>query len=287
MSGSCELEKLNRLLGNFESVKISQAVKKVYMVKKNNACFDDVYNELINDDEIRIRDLGVQLYPYSLQGEYSKYFNGKANVEFNNQFIVLELEELNMKKNLRGVILNLLMMRVSQDMYLSPKNQMKICGIDEGWDLMRGGSATQEFMETGYRRARKYNGSFITITQRIQDYYANEGAQACLTNSDSVFMLKQKPESVDQLKEDKKLSLSNFGLELVKSIHTRKGIYSEIYIKSNGVETPVRLMVDPYSSLVYTTDPKDFQMVEDYKAMGYPTHEAIEKVLEIKRRLAA
>ena len=174
------------------------------------------------------------------------------------------------------------MIRISQEMYLSPKSQYKICGIDEGWDLMRGGSSTQEFIETGYRRARKYHGSFITITQRIQDFYANAGAEACLTNSDSVFTLKQKPESVDQLKNDSKLALTDYGLELVKSIHTKKGKYSEIYVKTSTSQAPVRLMVDPYTSLVYTTDPKDFQRIDDYKAMGYKIEDAIYKVMEEK-----
>lgn len=271
-------------LSNLERMHIGQAVKYVYMQNGREACFDDVYHELLRSDELVIKNLGVQLQPYSRDGAYSKYFNGKANVEFNNQFIVLELEELNQKKELRGVIMNLLMLRISQDMYLSPKSQLKFCGMDEAWDLMRGGSTTQDFMETGYRRARKYNGSFITITQRVQDYYANEGATACLTNSDWQFMLKQKPESIDQLKDDKKLSLTDFQMEVIKSVKTKKGVYSEIFIKSNGIGTPVRLTVDPYTNLVYTTDPNDFQLIEDFKKQGYEIHEAITKALEFKQR---
>lgn len=271
-------------LSNLERMHISNAVKKVYINKQQEACFDDVYHELIKSDDILIRNLGVQLEPYSKTGIYSRYFNAPANVEFKKQFIVLELEDLNQDKELRNVIMQLLMIRISQDMYLSPKNQLKICAMDEAWDLMRGGSSTQDFMETGYRRARKYHGSFITITQRIQDYYANEGATACLVNSDWQFMLKQKEESIDQLKNDSKLALSEFQMDVIKSVRTKKGVYSEIFIKANGIGTPVRLAVDPYTNLTYTTDPRDFQLIEDFKAQGYPIEQAISMALEYKQQ---
>jgi conjugal transfer ATP-binding protein TraC len=274
-------------LTNLEVTYVGMIINKVWAEKGRKACFDDVYQELLKHEEVLVRNLGIQLEPYSKGGTYSRYFNGEANVDFNNQFVVLELEELNMRPDLRNVIFSILMQRISQEMYLGNKKQLKICGIDEGWDLLRGGSRTQEFIETGYRRARKYNGAFITITQRIQDYYANEGATACLTNSDWQFMLKQKEESIDQLKDDKKLSLSEWQMELIKTVKTRKGIYSDIFIKANGIGTPVRLVVDPYSNLVYTTDPKDFQLIEDFKSSGYETHEAISKVLELKEQSAA
>lgn len=274
-------------LTNLEVTYVGMIINKVWAEKGRKACFDDVYQELLKHEEVLVRNLGIQLEPYSKKGTYSRYFNGEANVNFNNQFVVLELEELNMRPDLRNVIFSILMQRISQEMYLGNKKQLKICGIDEGWDLLKEGSQTQEFIETGFRRARKYNGAFITITQRIQDYYANEGATACLTNSDWQFMLKQKEESIDQLKDDKKLSLSEWQMELIKTVKTRKGIYSDIFIKANGIGTPVRLVVDPYSNLVYTTDPKDFQLIEDYKSSGYETHEAISKVLELKEQSAA
>lgn len=270
-------------LSNLEKMYIGSAVREVYREKHSMGCFDDVYQLLIDNPKEEIHNLGVQLEDYSLNGAYSRYFNGKANVEFNKNFIILELEELNQKKGLRFVIMNLLMLRIGQDMYLSPKNQLKICAIDEAWDVMKGGTSTQEFIETGYRRARKYRGSFITITQRIQDYYENEGATACLTNSEWQFMLKQKEEAIDQLKEDKKLSLSDYQMDIIKTIRTKGGVYSEIFIKSDGIGTPVRLIVDPFSALIYTTKPEDFQLIEDFKAQGYSIEQAIHKVLEYKR----
>lgn len=99
-------------------------------------------------------------------------------------------------------------------------------------------------------------------------------------------MLKQKEESIDQLKEDKKLSLSDYQMEIIKSIKTKKGLYSEIFIKSDGVATPVRLAVDPFSNLAYTTDPNDFQLIEDLKNTGLPIEKAIWRALEIKQQVA-
>ncbi len=42
----------------------------------------------------RIRDLAIMLEPYTATGVYARYFEGKANVDFSNDFIVIENEEL-------------------------------------------------------------------------------------------------------------------------------------------------------------------------------------------------
>lgn len=49
----------------------------------------------------RIRDLGVQLFSYTEDGAYGRYFDGPMNINFRSNFIVLELEELRSKKDLR------------------------------------------------------------------------------------------------------------------------------------------------------------------------------------------
>lgn len=272
-------------LSNLEKMYVGAAVKQAYKNHGRHACFDDVYHLLLAHEKVDVQNLGLQLEPYSKDGVYSRYFNGVANVEFSGQFIILELEELNQKIELRNVMMNLLMVRIGQDMYLTPKHQLKICAIDEAWDVMREGSSSQEFITTGYRRARKYKGSFLTITQRIQDYYAHEGTKACLVNSEWQFMLKQKEESIEQLKEDKKLSLSDYQMEIIKSIKTKAGLYSEIFIKSDGVATPVRLAVDPFSTLAYTTEPNDVQLLDDLKSTGLSIEKAIWKALEIKGQM--
>ena len=96
-------------------------------------------------------------------------------LELDRDFIVLELEELKAKKDLQAVVLLMLMYRITREMYLT-RERRKLVIVDEAWELLRG-VATGEFLEAGYRRARKYNGAFITGTQSIEDYTKSAGRQ--------------------------------------------------------------------------------------------------------------
>ena len=103
---------------------------------------------------------------------------GLRLIDFGADLIVLELEELKSKKDLQTVVLLIVMYRITREMYFS-RDRKKIVIIDEAWDLLSGG-ATAEFIEAGYRRARKYKGAFMSATQGIDDYYRNPAAKAAL-----------------------------------------------------------------------------------------------------------
>ncbi|ORP14430.1 hypothetical protein B7943_12470, partial [Vibrio cholerae] len=75
-----------------------------------------------------------------------------------------ELEELKGRKHLQQVVLLQLIYQIQQEMYLGERDRRKIVFIDEAWDLLTQGDVGK-FIETGYRRFRKYGGSAVTVTQ--------------------------------------------------------------------------------------------------------------------------
>ena len=104
------------------------------------------------------------------KGEYGRFFNGHNNIRFKNRFTVLELEELKGRKHLQQVVLLQLIYQIQQEMYLGEQDRRKIVFIDEAWDLLTQGDVGK-FIETGYRRFRKYGGSAVTVTQSVNDLY--------------------------------------------------------------------------------------------------------------------
>ena len=54
-------------------------------------------------------------------------------------------------------------------------------------------------VEEAARRARKYGGSLGTATQSADDYYGSAQMEAAFNCSDWVFLLRQKPESIEML----------------------------------------------------------------------------------------
>ncbi len=226
----------------------------------------------------RIRDMGVQLYPYSSDGPYGKYFSGPANVNFESDFIVLELEELSAKKDLQAVVMFLLMYKITQEMYLT-RDKIKLCVIDEAWSLLGAGSSG-DFIESGYRRARKYKGSFITATQSVQDYWMSKASEAALNNSDWMFLLRQKPESVLALEKADKLVLDEHMKDMLLSIKTQAGAYSEVFVHAGQMGHGVgRVMMDPFSLLLVSSKAEDYEAIRRYRMQGLSVPQAIEAVL--------
>jgi len=295
-------------LNDYEKSQIEIHLRSVYYEKGNAMTMDDLAYSLINncerggpnpranDPEYKamvaalpaeerdkvcdpaIRRLGVQLVSYTTDGAYGRYFNGPANIEFKSNFIVLELEELASKPDLQAVVMFLLMYKITDAMYLT-RDQTKLCIIDEAWALLSGGNSGT-FIETGYRRARKYKGSFITGTQSIQDYSKSPAAEAALNNADWMFMLRQKPESIESLQKAGKLLLDEELKKMLLSVTTRHGAFSEVLIhcgqKGYGIG---RVFLDPFSLLMTSSAADDFEAVNAYRRQGLPVTEAIESVL--------
>jgi conjugal transfer ATP-binding protein TraC len=227
--------------------------------------------------DTRVRDMGVQLYPYRSHGSYGKYFNGPHTVNFNSNMVVLELEELKSKKDLQAVALFILMYRITQEMYLAPRDQPKVVIMDEAWDLLTGGQSG-EFIEAGYRRARKYGGGFLTGTQGINDYERSVAALASMENADWIFMLRQKQESIARL--ETKLAFTPHMVDLVASLRTEQGSYSEIFVSCGQAGYGVGVFsMDKFSQLMGSANARDFTAVRDKQALGMTMAEAIDAVL--------
>lgn len=226
----------------------------------------------------RIRDLGVQLFPYTSDGPYGRYFQGETNINFDSDLIVLELEELAAKKDLQAVIMFLLMYRITQSMYLT-RDRPKICILDEAWALLGGGNSG-DFIENGYRRARKYNGSFCAATQGVGDFSLSRSAEAAFNNADWLFLLRQKPESILALEKSDKLFMDESMKDMLMSIKTVQGSYSEVFVHGGQMGHGIgRVLFDPFSLLLVSSKAEDFEAVRYYRSCGYSIVEALEAVL--------
>lgn len=227
----------------------------------------------------RLVDLGVQFLPYAKGGAYSTFFEGKANINFDNPFIVLELEQLNSRKALQSVVLMILMYMINLEMRKGERSQTKLVIIDEAWDLMGQGNSAA-FIEAGYRRARKLNGSFFTGTQNPGDYWKNPTAKAALDNADCVFLLSMKPTSLSEIKKEGLLGLDDSEFKMLSSLRPKAGVYSEVMVRI-GDEPPSvnRLLLDPFSLLLMSTHPRDLAAIKHHRDRGLTAREAISEVL--------
>jgi conjugal transfer ATP-binding protein TraC len=228
----------------------------------------------------RIADLGRSLMPYTAEGSYGRWFTGPANVNFDSNFILLEMDHLSSKPELRAVVLMLLMYLIAQNIYMGRKEFPKLCLLDEAWDLMRTG-ATSKFIEGLYRKVAKHGGAVVTATQGVDDYYGSETAEAALKNADWMFLLQQKEESIEQISRSGKLILDDSMKRELRSVRRVGNQYSEIFIKATDYPPTVgRLFADPYSLLLSSTSPSEVQALEDLQSRGMTVDEAIQHMLK-------
>ena len=257
-----------------------QAIISSLQTNQTNSTYTTVYDKLIesSDETGLAKLLAESIKSYTAHGIFGRYFEGNANLDINNDFMVLELEELQGKGSLKFVVLLILMLKITQDMYLSERSQRKICIIDEAWDLMAGGN-TGKFIVTGYRRARKYNGSFMTITQRIDDYAANATTAACYDNAAIKIMLMQGlPKTIE---------LDDYTKKMLQSLKSEAGVYSELIIDiaDSGIKAKCRFIVDDYTQMLYSTKAEDITLLKQIKdAENLDTPIALERLISIRNQ---
>lgn len=260
---------------------LEQATNEAFKQYGNETTITDIANYLLSLNDIQAQDLGKMLYPYTKSGVYGKYFNTKANVNLDNNIIVIELEELKEKKELQSVVVQMLIINITNKMFLGDRKTPFNIVFDEAWDLLRA-KQSEVFIETLARRLRKYRGSLVVGTQSVNDFYACAGAQAAWDNSDWNCFLSQKEESIAQLKNSKRILLDAYKEKVINSVKTEQGKYAEVLINGADGYAVGKLLLDPFSGLLFSTKPEDYAAVKELNQKGYSITEAIESLIKTR-----
>lgn len=238
---------------------------------------DFIAERCLASDDKRITDIGTQLYPFTQGGAYGRYFNTN-NISFKNRLTVLELDELQGRRHLRQVILLQLIYQIQQTVFLGDRNVPKILLIDEAWDLLKDGEVST-FMEHAYRKFRKSNARAVICTQSVNDLYSNTVGRAIAENSATMLLLGQTSESIESVKKAGYLAMPDGGFDILKTVNTIPGVYSEIFIKTKMGMGVGRLVVGEFQKLLYSTDPVDVNAINRYRGGGMNVTEAIHSVM--------
>jgi len=255
--------------------RISEAITRAFKSRQRNAGMQDVVealeqialeekNEKGEYDQL-LSDLIVSLYAFgNPEGEYYKYFNGDNNLQFNSDFVVLELEQIDSKKHLKSVVLAAIAHIINTEFFLSgDRKQKKILAIDEAWSIMDN-AVVMSFIETVARRIRKHNGALGIITQTIADFSKNAATKAIFETSAWKMFLMQSADSIASANSSGNFHFSNTILALLNTIKSRPPFYSEVLIKNDGGGFFVgRLITDKTSHWIYTNHPEDMSKIYD------------------------
>ncbi|EOW5612674.1 TraC family protein [Escherichia coli O84:H51] len=156
----------------------------------------------------------------------------------------------------------------------------KLNVIDEGWRLLDfKNHKVGEFIEKGYRTARRHTGAYITITQNIVDFdsdKASSAARAAWGNSSYKIILKQSAKEFakyNQLYPDQFLPLQR---DMIGKFGAAKDQwFSSFLLQVENHSSWHRLFVDPLSRAMYSSDGPDFEFVQQKRKEGLSIHEAV------------
>lgn len=232
-----------------------------------------VYEWLLNHSDERSRDLAFQLESYAI-GRYSRWFSGPRQVNLDNNLVVVELERLKQDPQLQAAVLTLIISTVTKEMYLSGTSVPKLLAIDEAWDLL-GNVKTGKFIETAFRRIRKYNGIAGVITQSFQDFDKSEAAKASIDNAAWTFILQQKASSIEHALATKRIE--DWQVEMLRGVKSGPG-FSEVYVSSDSGSGLYRFVSDRHTYYTFTTAPADKNRIKQLTDAGLSMAEAIDKL---------
>ena len=106
-----------------------------------------------------------------------------------------------------------------------------------------------------------------------------EKRKGILENSAWTVLLKQDPKTLHTFEKSETFRDM---LPLIQSIKLVKGKYAEALLFATGLKTVGRLVLDPYSQALYSTERDDYNFLEKKKEEDIPSNEAVHILAENK-----
>lgn len=219
------------------------------------------------------QDLVEKLTLFYGDGPYAAIFDGKLQVDWENDFTVLEIQRMATSSALSVVTLSLFRQIDMYCKYKLSKERKKIIAVDEAWATLSSPTAAAA-LAGFYREMRKYNAGCLLISQTVKDFVkilnAEEKGSAdsqdgILENTSHYFFLACS-ESDYRLARDQ-LAFTDEEIDLWSSLASLPPLYSEVFYRmrtSTGqyYSGVFRLFASSVSLWIATSNPNDFSLRE-------------------------
>ena len=234
--------------------------------------------EIAQNEELvkAAKQMSFNLCEFARKGQHGPLFNGlRENKWQDDSLVVLEMEALKQSPSLMSVVSLQVINTMTQEMYLGDRSIKKINIFDEVASMFNSSNRLGDVVEDGYRRARKYNGSFGTIFQSVMDTKLF-GRVGDVMRMNAAFKFYLESDVYQEAIDAKVLNYSGLAAELLKSIKSNKPNYSELFADTPGGAGIMRLIVGPFGMGLATTDANEVSEIESYQKQGASIEDALE-----------
>lgn len=239
---------------------LSIAVRKAFAAKPGSEIFlsdlEAALRSLAPEAPVA-RELAVCLSDFAGRGPYARFFDGPNELDFGNPFVAIDLAGAALEDAVASILIMAIMHYIADSARRWPHEE-KYLVIDEAWTLLRSPAAAR-FIVNVSRTARKNRLSLVVVSQQVTDFEGPTG-QAIVDQAPYKVFLRQNAQAITAAQSF--LGLTAREVELYQSVDTVKGRFSEMLVKTPESTGVARLVPDPFTYWLTTTDPKDKVILE-------------------------
>lgn len=262
------------------------ALLAAWKKQKNQLCIDDVLDALkdilhspVGRNDRRLKDLLVLLGKYGKDGLYGTLCNGPTPKFNKSMFTVFELGGFESNPQLLIIVMFVMIVIIQGQFYHSDRRIKKQCNFDEIWRaLMKSSNPLMaNFIEQGWRTARKYLAGFSGVTQQLSDTENTAQGRAIAACSDTKFIMKQG--AFKEYVAEHPTLFTPLQQRVIESFGEAKlQGFSDFMLQCGGVYTFHRYFSDPFSRVLFSTSGDEFGEIEALIKSGVSLTEAIKQV---------
>ncbi|VVB57547.1 Uncharacterised protein [uncultured archaeon] len=154
--------------------------------------------ERARDDEIRhdLQFLLISIRPF-LKGNLYGFIDRPTTVKLNSRLHVFDLREYQNDKTLRDLFNYLIFDFITHT--LRNDRDRKALFMDEGWTMVNYPSS-EDYVRYIIKDSRKYNASFVFLTQELEDMLQSPAGRSILNNTSTQFIFHQKESAMALMK---------------------------------------------------------------------------------------
>lgn len=270
----------SKSLGKREKAMLEESIFLVYQTTAGRIpCLGDLKQALDAHTDIEMKKFGQILFSWCGDTAYGRMMDGPSTINLSKDLVTIEVNGLSNHPELKDILL-LLLTGYIQDAAAADLARPYLLICDEAERFFKSGELAKQFVITCYRTWRKYNAGIWCISQNYRDFLADpEIRDALLPNSTSVIILKQR--KIDWTHFQDTFDFNEAQVEAIKSLEVKKGAYSEFFLLQDENQTVLRLVPEPLSYWICTSDASDKARIAEME-IQFP---ALSKI-EILKKLA-
>ena len=268
--------------GEFEAASLEKAIKDAVIESGFKLDLKGFVSFLGESDIELLNNFATSLFSYTPEGVFGKYFSGEKAANFDKSMTIFEFEHVKDQPKLIAIILQTLLMQITSQFLTGDRSQKFMIIVDEAWHLL---DFAAGFLAAIARNLRRYGGSLVVCTQCFADLqtYGNSEenkSQRKAIFENSAWKVNLPPSSLTDFEAHSEFKEK---VPLLRSLSFERGEYSEMLLSSAGIDVVGRLMLDPFSASIFSTESADFNFIGRQEAKGIPMEQIMDNLIKAKK----